>query len=152
MGVILGDQIKKIIAENKGLSPKMTVTNNVKVVNVRRQEYELSENRKEPGLAFDFVFTSAYGETQSRVEIEGSIFYVGNKQEIDEIEKVWKDHKIVSEKIAIPIHNRALEIGFLQAIDLATEVKLPAPIQLPRFVAEEKPAVSEKPAEKTAKR
>jgi hypothetical protein len=144
MGVILGDQIKKIIAENKGLSPKMTVTNNVKVTNVRKQEYSLSENKKDPGLAFDFVFTSQYGETQSKVEIEGSIFYVGGKQEIDDIEKVWKDRKVVSEKIAIPIHNRALEIGFLQAIDLSTKVKLPAPIQLPRFVAEEKPAVPEK--------
>jgi len=152
MGVILGDQIKKIIAENKGLAPKMTVTNNVKITNVRKQEYSLSENKKEPGLAFDFIFTSAYGETQSKVEVEGSIFYVGGKQEIDEIEKVWKDRKVVSEKIAIPIHNRALEIGFLQAIDLATEIKLPPPIQLPRFVAEQKPAAPEKPAEKPAKK
>lgn len=133
MGAIIGEHVRKIIAENKGIARKMTISNNIKITDVRKADFAVGEG-KQPGIAFDFLFAATYGETPSKIEVEGTIFYTAEKKELEEIEKEWKDKKVVLEKIALPINNRALEIGFLQSIALANQVRLPAPLQLPRFV------------------
>lgn len=140
MGIILGEHVRRIVAENKGIARKMTIANNIRITDIRRQTLRLAEEKQE-GLSFDFIFASSYGDTGSKIEVEGTIFYGGDKKELDEIEKEWKEKKTIPQKLALPINNRALEIGFLQAIALSNQVKLPAPINLPKFITKEaKPA------------
>ena len=148
MGIILGEQVKKIVAENKGISRQMTIANNIKLTDVHKQDVRMGAE-KQQGLAFDFLFSSVYGETSSKIEVEGSIYYGGDKKELDEIEKAWKEKKAMDQKVTLAVNNRALELGFLQSIALANQLHLPIPIQLPRFVTKEQ--ADTKKAAKAAK-
>ena len=141
MGVIVGDQINRILAENKGLAKKMTISNNIQVINISKKDFSFGE-KKEPGLAFDFTYASKYGDTGTKIEVDMTVFYLSDKKELDEIEKLWKDKKQVHEKVVLPENNRVLEAGMLQAIALANQLRLPTPIKLPKFVSQEpqKPA------------
>lgn len=144
MGIIIGEVIKSIVAENKGIAKKMTISNNVKITEVHRRDLAIGADKK-AGMAFDFSFISKYGETPSKIEVNGTILYIGDTKELDEIENEWKEKKTLG-KITLPINNKALETGFMHAITLASQVRLPIPITLPRFVAGKQPT---KPA-KTA--
>jgi|YelNatPaOPRAMG01_1025707.scaffolds.fasta_scaffold19361_3 hypothetical protein len=140
MGFILGEQLTKIVAENKGVLRKMTIANNINIKDVKKQEL-LLEGEKKPVLVVDFEFVSNYGESGSKIELEGKIFYSGDKKEIESLEKGWSSEKrLPNEDVELALRNRALETGLLQAVALANQLRLPAPIQLPRFVpAEKKP-------------
>ena len=141
---IIGEQILKISATNKGITRQMTIANNVQIKDVVKKEFSVGGDKK-PGLSFDFAFSAAYGETESKIEVEGSIFYVDEKKKLDEIEKEWQEKKkIEDEKLILPVLNRALEMGYVHAISLADKLRLPPPIQMPKFVAK-KTEKSEKP-------
>jgi len=141
---IIGEQIFKIEAINKGITRQMTIANNVQIKSVVRKEFNVGGDKK-PGLSFDFAFSAAYGDTESKIEVEGSIFFTDDKKRLDEIEKEWQDKKkIEDERLILPVLNRALEIGYVQAISLADQLRLPPPIQMPKFVAK-KADKSEKP-------
>jgi hypothetical protein len=134
MGYLAGDQINKILAERKPLQRKMTISTNIKITNVEKKNLVIGGDKK-PGLAFDFLFSTLYGDSSSKIEVEGSIFYFGEKKELDDVEKSWKDKKAISnEAVALAVNNRALEVGLLQSITLANQLRLPIPIKLPKFV------------------
>jgi len=138
---IIGEQVTRIEAANKGVARQMTIANNVQIKSVVKREFVVGGDKK-PGLSFDFTFSTKYGDTGSKVDVEGSIFFTDDKKKLDEIEKEWQDKKkIEDEKLILPVLNRALEIGYTQAIALADQLRLPAPIQMPKFVAKkaEKP-------------
>lgn len=142
VAAIIGDQILRIEAVNKGVARQMTIANNVHIKNVAKKDFTVGSDSK-PGMSFDFVFSAAYDETGSRIEVEGSILYIDDKKKLDEIEKEWNAKKqIEDEKLILPVLNRALEIGYVHAVSLADKLRLPPPIQMPKFVgklpAEEK--------------
>jgi hypothetical protein len=134
MGFIIADQINKIFAERKPMPEQMMISTNIKITNAEKKNMNLGGEKKQ-GMDINFVFTTLYGDNGSKIEVEGIIFYLGEKKELDEIEKSWKDKKVLpSEELALLINNRALEIGLLQAIALADQLRLPTPIKLPKFV------------------
>lgn len=138
---IIGEQLTRIESINKGVARQMTIANNVQIKDVVKREFIVGVDKK-PGLSFNFMFSTKFGDTESRIEVEGSIFYVDDKKKLDEIEKEWQDKKkIEDEKLILPVLNRALEIGYIQAIAIADQLRLPPPIQMPRFVGKK----SEKP-------
>lgn len=134
MGYIVADQITKISAERKPLPKELMISTNIKITNAEKKTLSIGEDKKQ-GIDFNFVFTTMYGESGSKIEVEGTIFYLGDKKELDEIEKAWKDKKsLANENTALIVNNRALEIGLLQSIALANQLRLPTPIKLPKFV------------------
>jgi hypothetical protein len=134
MGYIVADQITKISAERKPLPKELMISTNIKITNAEKKTLSIGEDKKQ-GIDFNFVFTTMYGESGSKIEVEGTIFYLGDKKELDEIEKAWKDKKsLANESTALIVNNRALEIGLLQSIALANQLRLPTPIRLPKFV------------------
>ena len=134
MGYIVADQINKIFAERKPLQRKMTISTSIKITNAEKKNIVIGEDKKQ-GMDFDFLFTTSYGENGSKIEVEGTVFYLGDKKELDDIEKSWKDKKTLpNENIALIVNNRALEVGLLQSIMLANQLRLPVPIKLPKFV------------------
>ena len=138
MGYIVADQITKISAERKPLPKELMISTNIKITNAEKKNLSIGEDKKQ-GIDFSFVFTTTYGESGSKIEVEGTIFYIGDKKELDEIEKAWKDKKSLNESTALIVNNRALEIGLLQSIALANQLRLPTPIRLPKFVLGKEP-------------
>ncbi len=139
VGMIVGEQLTKISGQKKKLERRMAITNNIQLKSVEKREFAVGGEKK-PGLAFGFSFVSKYGADAGIVEIEGAVFYVDDQKKLNDIEKIWADKKkIEDDKLLLPIMNRALEIGYLQAIAMADQLKLPPPLQMPRFVGK-KPA------------
>ena len=149
MGVVVGDQVTRILAERRGTSRKMTISNNINVKNISKKDITIGDEVKQ-GLAFEFTFVSNYGNTGTKIELDITVFYSGNKKELDDLEKLWKDKKAVSEKVVLPVNNRALEVGMLQAIALAHQLRLPMPVRLPKFVLETKKKEEKKEAKAKA--
>jgi len=134
MGSIVADHINKIFAERKPLQKKMTIATSIKLTNITKKSLVIGDDKRQ-GTDFDFIFTTAYGENGSKIEVEGTIFYIGDKKELDEIEKAWAEKKTLpNENIALVVNNRALEVGLLQSIMIANQLRLPVPIKLPKFV------------------
>jgi hypothetical protein len=144
MGYIVADQINKILAERKPLQRKMTISTNIKIANAEKKNLAIGDEKKQ-GMDFDFLFTTIYGENGSKIEVEGTIFYLGDKKELDDIEKSWKEKKTLpNEAIALIVNNRALEIGLLQSIAMASQLRLPTPIKLPKFVLDKETKAEKK--------
>lgn len=133
MGVILGDQVVRIHADNKGMAKKMTVSNNIELKDVIDRSYSFVGDKK-PGLALKYTYTTKYGDTGSKIETDIMIFFSGDKKEIDEIMNTWKEKKALNDKFVLPISNRVLEVGMLQAIAIADQLKMMIPVKLPKFV------------------
>jgi len=145
VGMIVGEQLTKVSAQRKKLERRMAITNNIQLKAVTKREFAVGGEKK-PGLAFGFTFTSKYGADAGVVEVEGEVFFIDDKKKLDDIEKIWGDKKrIEDDKLLLPIMNRALEIGYLQAIAMADQLKLPPPLQMPRFIGK-KPAAAAKAA------
>lgn len=143
MGDIVGDQIVKMFAEAKPLQKKTTISTGLKFTDVSSKTVVMGDTKKQ-AATFDFLFTTSYGENGAKIEVTGTIFYLADKKELDEIEKSWKEKKsFPNEKIALQLNNKALEIGLLQSLALASQLKLPAPIKLPKFIIGAKEEASE---------
>jgi len=139
-GIIVGETLKKISGYRKKLERRMSISNNIKISSAEKRDF-MAGGEKKPGIAFGFTFTSKYGEDAGLIEIEGEVFYIDDKKKLDEIENTWTEKKKVEdEKLILPIMNRALELGYLQAIALADQLKLPPPLQMPRFLGKKQPA------------
>jgi len=139
VGMIVGEQLNKISGSRKQLERKMAITNNIQLKSVEKREFGVGGEKK-PGIAFGFTFTSKYGENAGIIDVEGEVFYIDDQKKLNEIEKTWADKKkIEDDKLLLPVMNRALELGYLQVIAMADQLRLPPPLQMPRFVGK-KPA------------
>jgi len=134
---IIGERINRIFAERGKLERKMAIRSNVDIKDVSIEKIGVAGDMRD-GLAFKFIFTTEYGKEGGRIEVEGEVFYVDKLEKMKEIEKNWKENKKIETKLRLPIMNRILEVAYLQAIAMADQVRLPPPIQMPRFVAKKK--------------
>lgn len=130
---IIGERITKLHAERGKLERKMEIKSNVDLTDVSIQNIGVAAEAKK-GLAFAFKFTTQYGKEGGHIDVEGEVFYMDSEDKMKEIEDGWKKNKKFDDKLKLAIMNRILEIAYLQAIALADQVRLPPPIQMPRFV------------------
>jgi hypothetical protein len=147
VGYIIGENVRKISAERKpdtALPQRLEVKVNPEITNIVLRDTSIGGD-KVKGLAIDFKFDVDYGSDFGKIIIDGIVFFTDTAENMKKIEADWKkDKKINDDGVRLGIMNRILEVGYMQAIPMASQVKLPAPLQMPRFV---KP-VAEKPATK----
>ena len=134
---IVGHQIIKIIGKRGEPERGLKITSNVELKDVRKKDISIAGDKK-PALDFEFEFIVKYGERAGGITITGILFYTGEKSELDKIEKKWKKDKKLDADMIINILNRAMELGYIEAIPLAERLRLPPPLKLPRFVKEQK--------------
>ena len=133
---IIGHQIIKIIGKRGEPERNLKITSNVELKDVRKKELSIAGDKKQ-ALDFEFEFTIQYGEKAGGINIIGILFYTADKAELDKLEKAWKKDKKLEAELIMVILNRAMELGYIEAIPLAERLRLPPPIRLPRFVKEE---------------
>ncbi len=134
MGAIIGESLKKINAVREKLEPKLKIANNIVIKDVYIKDLFVGA-QAEKVLAFDYLFTSNYGETTGHINIEGSVFYRDTQDKLNKIVESWKTNQNLSQEIALPVLNKALEASQVQAINIATQLKLPMPVRMPVFKA-----------------
>ncbi len=129
---VIGLQFDKITLEK--FSPakgKINVTNNVAVKDVEETEINLG-TAKQPVLSFKFEFSAKYEPKIADIIFNGSVTYFDKPEEIKEIMKSWNKNKKIPKEVMSPVLNSILSKCNIEALLLAREINLPAPIPLPK--------------------
>ena len=135
---IIGHQITKIVGKRGETEKNLKINANVELKDVRKHDVFVAGDKKQ-SLDFEFEFTVKYGEKAGGININGILIYTGDNAELDKLDKAWKKSKKLEPDMVIGILNRAMELGYIEAIPLSERLKLPPPMRLPRFVKEEEP-------------
>jgi len=128
---IIGQKINNITAQRGEIKPKIVIASNVDITDIKSRELTLTGGNK-PGMDIDFLFTIKYGDTGGKIDINGTIIYTEDVKELKKEEKEWNKNKKLSSQLTINVLNRAMEIGYVNAILASNIIGMPAPIQLPR--------------------
>jgi hypothetical protein len=86
-------------------------------------------------IVLDFEFVTDYQPEIGTVKLAGELIYVA-----DDNEKVlaqWKKNKSLPEEVSVEVLNHLFRKCLLKASDMAEELNLPIPIQVPRVVPKE---------------
>jgi len=133
----VGDSVNKIEAtRSEKLERPLKIEANVQLTDVKKRDIFAAGDKKD-SVAVDYKFEVIYGEGSGKLLVEGAVFVVGDKKELDKILKAWKKKEGKLEgDLAIPFMNRAMELAYLAVIPVAKELKLPTPLRMPRFIKE----------------
>ncbi len=142
VGYIIGENIRTVSAERSpdaAFPVRLEVKVNPEITNIVLKETAIGGEKKK-GLAIDFNFKVNYNSDFGKILVDGIVFFTDTLENMKKIEADWKkDKKIHDDDTRIGIMNKILEIGYMQAISMANQVRLPVPLQMPRFVGK-KPA------------
>ncbi len=134
--MIIGYRINKINVNAEEPKGQLEIKANVKVDSIKKKDFFVAAEKK-PGLEFGFNFTADYGQA-GKISVDGFIFYIAAEEVMDEIEKKWTKDKKVDDDRMIPVLNKAMHLGYTEAIVLADRVRLPSPLRMPRVSAKKK--------------
>jgi len=151
---IVGDRVSKIEATRDELLERpLKIGTKVNIVDVEKKQLFGAEGSKE-GVSFKYVFEVEYGSKPcARILVEGAVFAIGTKKEREEIIDLWRTDKPKAMELSLPFLNRAMELGYLSAIPVAKELRLPTPLKLPRFITKEnEESLDEKKSSKKEKK
>ncbi len=128
--MIIGHKINKINVEVGEPKGRVEIKTNVNLKDVAKKDFFVAGEKKQ-GLNFEFNFIADYKEV-GKIEVEGAVFYIEEKKTMDKIEKQWKKDKKIDDELVVPVINRAMSIGYIEAIILADRARLPSPLRMPR--------------------
>jgi len=130
--IIVGDKITKINAVRGEMTRNVSIESKPEIKSVTKKEL-FSAGEKKEGVSIDYSYTSTYGK-ETYIEIEGSLFLVGETKKLKELVKNYKKNKKLDENVGIVVLRRIFEVGMTNSVIISKSMGLPAPIQLPRVV------------------
>lgn len=142
---IIGFNFDKISIERKKVPQgEIKITNNVRLTEIKEAPINVGDDQK--ALKVDFEYNLDYGQDLGKLNLLGNVIYMDDKKKQDTILESWKAKKPLETKFSLAVTNAILTKCNIKAIELCSEVNLPAHISMP--VA--KPAKkAEKPKEST---
>lgn len=128
---IVGFSFSKILAEKSpAVKGKININNNVSVTDVSDAKLSVSDTKQ--GLRCKFSFESTYEPKAASIKLGGEIILLEDKKQADEIMKHWKKEKALPKEILPNILNNVLDRCNVEALILARDLGLPAPIPMPK--------------------
>ncbi|MBU1136541.1 MAG: hypothetical protein KJ559_03460 [Nanoarchaeota archaeon] len=132
---IIGFNFKKINIEKKDkLKSKLEIKSNIKVNSISEEKLDIVKDQS--ALKFEFEFSVDYSPDFAKINLEGFILVLLEKDVSKEILKKWKTKKI-SNDIRIPIFNTILTKCNLRALQFEDEFVLPPHIPMPKLSSED---------------
>ena len=89
--------------------------------------------KKVLGLGFEFL--TKYDPGVGEIKIKGEVLYMSDKNA--QVLKKWKDKKVLPDDMNIEILNNLFRQCLLKVSNLADDLQLPPPIQLPKVKPKE---------------
>ncbi|MBN1646239.1 hypothetical protein JW868_04335 [Candidatus Woesearchaeota archaeon] len=131
---VIGFNFTKMLAEKaKPTKGNISINNNLDLKSVEEVKMAVTENKAVLKLNFKFITT--YQPDFGRIEFEGNVLFLDDKQKVKEVIDNWtkwiKEKKfgtMITEQMIPNILNKCN----VQAIIMSKEINLPAPIPLPR--------------------
>ena len=101
-------------------------------INISKIEVIDSEalKKEETLLKVTFIYNINYNPEIAKIDFEGKILLIVNKEQAKEIEEKWKDKKM-TEEFRIFLFNVILRKANIKALELEEEMNLPLHIPLP---------------------
>jgi hypothetical protein len=127
---IIGFNLTKISVNRKEkLEGKLEINQNIDIKDVVKDSIPITE---EVVLKIDFYFQINYSKDLAKLDFEGNVLIIPEKEELKDILKSWKDKKIPDET-RVPLFNFIMSKCNIKALMLEDEMNLPYHIPMPRM-------------------
>ncbi len=128
---IVGFNFTRIDAQRKSQAKgKVNITNNVSLSKV--EDAKLGVNKNKQSIRVSFVFETRYEPELAKLRLEGDVILLEDKKKGGEILKHWKSANALPKELMQGLLNSVLDRCNVQALILARDLSLPAPIPLPK--------------------
>ena len=131
---IIGFNLTKILVQKKETTKdKLQVNQNIDIKDISEEKIPITEDK---ALKIKFNLVINYSDDYAKLEFEGSVLTLPEKDELKEFLESWKNKKI-PERIRIPIFNFIMNKCNVKALYLEDEMALPFHIPMPRITSEQ---------------
>ena len=131
---IIGFSLTKILVERQEKpNEKIQINQNINIKDIIEEKIPIT---KDKALKITFNLTIDYSDNYAKLEFEGSVLVLPEKDEFKKFLDSWKDKKI-PEQVRIPIFNFIMSKCNIKALNLEDEMTLPYHIPMPRITPKE---------------
>lgn len=128
---IVGFNFTRISAEkSKSIHGKISIGNNVTIKNVEDAQLAMADTKKSVRVHFSFM--SKYEPEIGKLELEGNVILLESAKVGEDLLKHWGKNKSLPKPLLSGVLNHVLDRCNIQALILARDLGLPAPIPLPK--------------------
>jgi len=130
---IVGFTLTKILIQRKEkIEGKLQVNQNIDIKDVVSEHLQFV---KDEALKINFKFIIDYSGDSAKVEFEGYLIIIAEKDEFKKIQESW-EKKQVPDDLRIPLFNFIMSKCNIKALTLEDEMALPPHLPLPRISPE----------------
>jgi len=129
MRIIGFNLLKTSIQRQEKITARPKITQNIDIKDIIKEKIPISDQE---ALKIRFSFTIDYSKDVAKLEFEGNVISLPDKNELKELLKNWKDKKI-PENIRIGLFNFIMSKCNIKALQLEDEMGLPLHVPLPRL-------------------
>ena len=133
---ILNIAFNDIKASRKGI-PKgnINITNNIKITSL--EETNIGASKEKTAMKLGFLYKTDYEPEIGNIELKGEVLLMEEAKEAKKMLDGWKKNKKIEPNTAAEVLNNIMNKCTFEAIFLARELGMPAPIQMPRVRTEQ---------------
>ncbi len=141
---IIGFNLTKIaIQREEKPKDKLEINQNINIKDLKEESIPISDNK---ALKLTFGLVIDYSDDFAKLEFEGSVLILPEKEELKNFMDSWKSKKI-PDNSRIPLFNFIMNKCNVKALYLEDEMALPYHIPMPRIGSEQQPN-NQEPASK----
>src|SRR3989338_7690745 len=123
---VVGFNFTNIIAEKKQVSKgKIRISNNVAIEKVEKSTFSIGQDTQDT-LKFTFKFVSKFEPDVGAIELIGNLVVIEAKEQVQEIEEMWKKGKKLPKEVMTEVLNVVLARCNTQALILSRDINLPS--------------------------
>lgn len=131
---IIGFNLTKILVQKKETTKdKLQVNQNIDIKDVSEEKIPITDDK---ALKIKFNLIINYSDDYAKLEFEGSVLTLPEKDELKNFLESWKDKKI-PEQTRIPLFNFIMNKCNVKALYLEDEMALPFHIPMPRITSDQ---------------
>ena len=132
---IIGFNLTKILVEKEeSQKANVSINQNINIKDISKEKISITD---EEVIKIQFNLVIEYSDKFAKIEFEGSIIILPEKDELKQFLNSWKDKKIATE-IRVPLFNFIMNKCNVKALYLEDEMSLPYHIPMPRINMDKK--------------
>ncbi len=132
---IIGFGIKRIFGEKNTVpNVKLSINQNINIKDVYKEKLNIAG---EEAIGVNFIFSIVYSENFGKVEVEGNLIILPEKEELKEFSKSLKE-KSIPDKFKSIILNFIMNKCNIKALSIEDEINLPYHVPMPKLTPADK--------------
>ena len=132
---IIGFNLTKILVQKQEKSEeRLQINQNINIKDITEEKIPITENK---ALKISFNLIVEYSNNYAKIEFEGTILVLAEKDELKKILESWKSKKII-EQIRVPLFNFIMDRCNIKALQLEDELGLPFHVPMPKLTLQQK--------------